>query len=1188
MPKEIFEIKHFKSGTVTTPDARDVPDDAAVYSSNLDSVVENGKLKSIPNDMKLYQFKESEVSFSGSGTNDLKVVVGTTSRFLDKTLIIRAKGSTTGIGSVDTDTIVDSGNNVDGTYTGISLSGGTGSGAKATVTVATDASATITSVVITTVGTGYAVNDTLTIPTGTLGTQSGGGTVDVASLQNKYDYSVDGGATYKTEALMQTSSANADTIDYGVKIYWNSSGGHTNGDTWTFSGMTTTPVKMRTINNKGVNDLVLYDSADNKMKKVENIYSGTTHGVLSDLASVTSSGNKITMESHNKELHIGTGGKGVTADNENAPKWVGYPSHGQWGDDPPSNMIIEDAEIKAPSSIPIAHKVILMGDYIYAIEWQGTKVYKYKHTDNTFVETGGAFIQATAICQYDDDNILVFDQSSGTNGTLFKLSTDKLNVVSSHPMFDEYRSDATTDIISDMHVTDMGGSNEILWFSIYRGTGGFTSTGQKILLNAPLPTGSGTSVTLTDRTWSMYEVSPPRDVDDVGVFTSFFSINTYKVCLSDAMDSDKVSIILDMNNANIWTKYDNTGNGDDKSDSTGKTAIMVVQKNLTSTGLSNQILFNSSAKAKLFILTKYDDNTAYEDRKVTSAYYSGSKYYIGYHGGTSASDGIFIVYDHSTVASNWANFVLSSDDSPQIPELDAVSSEWTHDNGSPTYVYKSTSGTTLTFRGLSTKNIGQLMTITFDTSSDTVGDETVQSTNDVSILTVANDKAGDLGIKDTTTYQKYKVVYVYDKYQESTLSSEVANVEIDNEKYSIDLEILVKTANLSKRISDINIYRVQSTSSNPSGFYRLVKSIKLDGNWLDNDGTSGNGLTIGAHKSYNYSDTGKLLASYDARNSMSETMENITPHYGLSTQLNSSMIIADCWHISLEDAEQYIFKSKIHKFDTYDWTADFLKLPNIPTALAGFKGRLYAFDSNTMWRINTNGMYIEDTFDGIGCLGPDSIKVTEFGMCFLDKNNIYLHNGQVPLAIGTNIQGYANWPSGTDYSWYNVDFSTYTPKILFDSKRTSFVVLFKSNNSSNYFAWAYNLPRKRWDMWDVDGQPISVMNGEDGRMFLSTNNTIIDYISSGSIYRNWEYVSKIHTFGYDTLDKKIYEIKTIGDDIGIEHYGETSATDVSTLTIPLSDRRQKSMQLKLTGTTVDECDSVSIIYRRMPLTSGNI
>ena len=50
MPKQVHEITKFMSGTMTTPSIRDVPEDAANYSLNLDSVTHDGSLKGIPSD----------------------------------------------------------------------------------------------------------------------------------------------------------------------------------------------------------------------------------------------------------------------------------------------------------------------------------------------------------------------------------------------------------------------------------------------------------------------------------------------------------------------------------------------------------------------------------------------------------------------------------------------------------------------------------------------------------------------------------------------------------------------------------------------------------------------------------------------------------------------------------------------------------------------------------------------------------------------------------------------------------------------------------------------------------------------------------------------------------------------------------------------------------------------------------
>ena len=51
MPKLVQELNNFNVGTLTTPDIRDYPEEAASYSLNLDSVVEDGLLRGVPADV---------------------------------------------------------------------------------------------------------------------------------------------------------------------------------------------------------------------------------------------------------------------------------------------------------------------------------------------------------------------------------------------------------------------------------------------------------------------------------------------------------------------------------------------------------------------------------------------------------------------------------------------------------------------------------------------------------------------------------------------------------------------------------------------------------------------------------------------------------------------------------------------------------------------------------------------------------------------------------------------------------------------------------------------------------------------------------------------------------------------------------------------------------------------------------
>tara|TARA_R100001244_G_scaffold67256_1_gene55126 strand:- start:269 stop:526 length:258 start_codon:yes stop_codon:yes gene_type:complete len=76
MAKQLLEIKRFNVGTILSPDAKDIPPEAASYSLNIDSVTEDGKLKGIPNDSITATFPGgiSDIVFLQNGSDYIMVV----------------------------------------------------------------------------------------------------------------------------------------------------------------------------------------------------------------------------------------------------------------------------------------------------------------------------------------------------------------------------------------------------------------------------------------------------------------------------------------------------------------------------------------------------------------------------------------------------------------------------------------------------------------------------------------------------------------------------------------------------------------------------------------------------------------------------------------------------------------------------------------------------------------------------------------------------------------------------------------------------------------------------------------------------------------------------------------------------------------------------------------------------------
>ena len=130
-----------------------------------------------------------KIGITSHGMSDLDAVKMTTDGTMPTNLTsgttyyVFSKGTNdfqlTSKGIATVDTIAHNSDHTEATYTGVSLTGGTGSGAIATVVV--NASSQVASVTITTAGTDYVVDDTLTISKDTIG-GAADATCDVATL----------------------------------------------------------------------------------------------------------------------------------------------------------------------------------------------------------------------------------------------------------------------------------------------------------------------------------------------------------------------------------------------------------------------------------------------------------------------------------------------------------------------------------------------------------------------------------------------------------------------------------------------------------------------------------------------------------------------------------------------------------------------------------------------------------------------------------------------------------------------------------------------------------------------------------------------------------------------------------------------------------------------------------------------
>lgn len=397
---------------------------------------------------------------------------------------------------------------------------------------------------------------------------------------------------------------------------------------------------------------------------------------------------------------------------------------------------------------------------------------------------------------------------------------------------------------------------------------------------------------------------------------------------------------------------------------------------------------------------------------------------------------------------------------------------------------------------------------------------------DVDIATGEN--IGVVFHKDKIVY--YQFSFIYDGFQESPLNgvSFPITSTIDAKYLRMKLSLpSVEQFNLNPRVTHINLYR----KNNINNLFRLVKSINLNGdkNKFQN---------VGNRYIYKFNDE-RTSTTYEGLNGVSETLDNFTPNYALSAQLNDFLFIANVQHDKLDEGGHILLRSKKGKYSIFDWSNDYLDLPTKPTAIVSFANRIFLFDDNNTYIVNPEGLYIEDKTEGIGILNSQSFVVTDIGMFFCDRNNIYIHNGKSATPIGGPIlynHSRPEWQIGYLDAIHKAETLGYTPKVAFDStKQCLYIVLqgfndadtqnfntsYRTNDSRLY---SFNIQSKRWDYYECPNVK-AIATANKGDVVISDGYQVYNYRVDKRNKKDFVWESKEFVMGssnYNKVFKRLY------------------------------------------------------------------
>lgn len=964
--------------------------------------------------------------------------------------------------------------------------------------------------------------------------------------------------------------------------------------------------KFESIDINGEYNGVVFDDTDNKFKTIDNL--SRTRATSSNLSSTAETHSVLpSMVNNNKELHIGMGA-GVN----DVPRWCGIISHGQFGGSAPSGLQLKNAKLSSPVSFPNFHKVVSDGTHIYGIEYGSYILYKLRISDYSVVESklieSGTLPQLSAIALASDNNIWLFDIGSkvysgstpNTLGSWYKVSVSTLEIISSGVLT---INKSTSDMVGYGYtgvgntrasgdkpvVTDMIEIGNYMYFGLASGiTGNAQYLGDKLWLCNKLTSSFVTGATVQADMRSIVMADGETGTNPKKWELGYTSTPIYAhaivppICLIDPKHSsdEYCGVVME------WYKAD------------GSTSL----HNVSGQGIRNKDSGSSVEEVGLSVMSvKYDSSTSTDPDNWAS-------YTVGSDTETSSGKvfGIFQSSDKSKMMFAFENSSTSTltdyqlinaydhDTTYSDHQLDPRASNTSEDINRGVVYFKNNSSN-YDFHIFSGSGVGRWMSLINDSNGTSA--YTTRLENAIELELTENSLTSGTHADNKKYY--YKASFTYDGYQESPLGDFTS---ITSTGKQVQIKVNVHNASvISTRVSHINIYMADGASDTiaPTGFYRYVTRLKLDASW-DSVSDNANSPDWGSYYTKLFTHATGLGASYEARTGISEVIDDTIPHYSFSTELNNHLFVSGCYHSDIDDTSNYLFKSRPYNYNQFNYINDFLILPIYPTAMASFNNRIFIFNNNNILRIEPNSLYVESSFKGIGCLGQDSVLVTEYGMCFADEHGIYLHDGQKPNNISIPILR-----GDSVYSWENID-SSFVPKIAFNNYNKSFLITFKTF-ASTYYTWEYSILKQRWDLQRLflshggsqeTAVPKDFILNKEGDLLWNINGSFYHINGNDTDRKSWDWESKEITLGRDTQNKSFTNFSltgspsgSLGTNINIKidsgTVTETSNDEASGYTnFTISQKKGKKAQWILASQT-GIVDSLGVVYRLLKANASN-
>lgn len=465
------------------------------------------------------------------------------------------------------------------------------------------------------------------------------------------------------------------------------------------------------------------------------------------------------------------------------------------------------------------------------------------------------------------------------------------------------------------------------------------------------------------------------------------------------------------------------------------------------------------------------------------------------------------------------------------------------------------------------------------------------------------------------TFYGIGVSYIYDGYKESPITripgghyyfgfgNNSSSWEEITFKFFIqgftDNTVSNTLQTASSRVTSIKFYmnitgsEYTTSGTNQINSFRLMEELNITSN-INAENTLANlGNTIGYQ--YNITAGGYEGDLYTDESGLSEFQTSSTVNYQVSCQHNSQLFAANVYNPNAADENwnNYIVRSIEFAYDVFNWTRDYIVMPNPITAIVSHSGRVYAFDEYNMYRINPDQLYIEDTFNGLGCGSNQAIQSTEYALFIANNTGVHMYDGRSVQHISKPVDfiDAANGFTTFGYKECVKNYgSNFKPLVSFDSDKMC-VLVFGNYDATNRRIWSYCLPNQAWFIQGVTGGLHAIPNIKS--ITTSANNSVLASYNDGihelnrsSSLKIFHWISKKLSMGQVSQQKKFRKVSVSGNNsVNAEvQYSIDGASfaNIILLDPSVSASNGKNIQInaKSSSSHLDvEIDDISILYR---------